>query len=66
VEVKTRAADSLSAPERAIDSEKMIALRRAARDYIRRSGAEESQVRFDAISITGRELEHLRDAFTGS
>ena len=32
VEVKTRAADSLSAPERAIDSDKMIALRRAARD----------------------------------
>jgi putative endonuclease len=64
VEVKTRAADSLSAPERAIDDEKMIALRRAARDYIRRSGTEESQVRFDAISITGRELEHLRDAFS--
>ena len=63
VEVKTRAADSLSAPERAINTEKMIALRRAARDYVRRSGAEESQVRFDAISITGRELEHLRDAF---
>ena len=64
VEVKTRAADSLSAPERAIDDEKMIALRRAARDYIRRSGAEESQVRFDAISITGRKLEYLRDAFS--
>ena len=63
VEVKTRAADSLSAPERAIDTEKMIALRRAARDYVRRSGADESQVRFDAIAITGRDLEHLRDAF---
>ena len=31
----------------------MHALRRAARDYIRRSGADESRVRFDAISITG-------------
>lgn len=63
VEVKTRSAGSLSAPERAIDDDKMIALRRAARDYIRRSGTEESQVRFDAISITGNQLEHLRDAF---
>ena len=43
--------------------EKIHALRRAARDYVRRSGADESRVRFDVISITGEKLEHLRDAF---
>ncbi|MGA2711623.1 MAG: YraN family protein [Bryobacteraceae bacterium] len=64
VEVKTRASGEWSAPERDIDGEKIHALRRAARDYVRRSGADESPVRFDAISITGDKLEHLRDAFS--
>jgi putative endonuclease len=63
VEVKTRASGELNAPERGIDPEKIRALRRAARDYIRRAGADESPVRFDAISIAGGEIGHLRDAF---
>jgi putative endonuclease len=64
VEVKTRASGEWNAPERDIDAEKINALRRAARDYVRRSGADESRVRFDAIAITGDKLEHLRDAFS--
>lgn len=64
VEVKARASGEWSAPERDIDPEKIRILRRAARDYIRRSGADESQVRFDAIAITGNKIEHLRDAFS--
>jgi putative endonuclease len=63
VEVKTRASGEWSAPERAIDADKIRALRRAARDYVRRSGADPANVRFDAISIAGGNLEHLRDAF---
>ncbi len=63
VEVKTRASGQLSAPERDIDAEKMYALRRAARDYIRRAGADETQIRFDAVTISGGRIEHLRDAF---
>jgi putative endonuclease len=63
VEVKTRTSAEISAPERDIDLEKIRALRRAARDYIRRSGADASRVRFDAISIAGRTIDHLRDAF---
>jgi putative endonuclease len=66
IEVKTRAPGASSAPERDIDAEKINALRRAARDYVRRSGADESKVRFDAISIAGNKLEHLRDAFSTS
>ena len=63
VEVKTRTSAEWSAPERDIDLEKIQALRRAARDYIRRANADESRVRFDAISITGRTIQHLREAF---
>ena len=63
VEVKTRTSAEWSAPERDIDAEKIRILRRAARDYIRRANVDESRVRFDAISISGRALEHLREAF---
>lgn len=62
VEVKTRAAGSLSAPERAIDPDKVQALRRSARDYVRRAGADPDKVRFDVVAITGEKLEHFRDA----
>lgn len=63
VEVKTRSSTEWSAPERDVDAEKLHALRRAARDYIRRSGADESRVRFDVISIAGGKIDHLCDAF---
>jgi putative endonuclease len=63
VEVKTRSSGQPSAPERNIDQEKIHTLRRAARDYIRRANADESKVRFDAISVTGRTIVHLREAF---
>lgn len=63
VEVKTRASEKWSAPERDIDAGKIRALRSAARDYIRRTGADPARVRFDAMSIIGRAIDHLRDAF---
>jgi putative endonuclease len=63
IEVKTRVSAEWSAPERDIDVQKIHTLRRAARDYVRRSKADEERVRFDAISITGRRIDHLREAF---
>lgn len=63
VEVKSRASGKWSAPERDVDFEKIIALRRAARDYIRRARADSERVRFDVIAITGGRIEYLRDAF---
>jgi putative endonuclease len=63
-EVKTRTCGEWGVPERAIDQSKMLALRRAARDYMRRSGIEPGQVRFDAIMITPDSLRHLRDVFS--
>ncbi len=63
VEVKTRAADALNAPERAITPDKIEFLRRTARNYIRRSDADPDKARFDVISITGDALEHFEEAF---
>jgi putative endonuclease len=63
VEVKTRSSGEWSAPERNVDADKKMALRRAARDYVRRSCADPERVRFDVIAITGERLEHFRDAF---
>lgn len=63
MEVKARLSEELNAPERAIDPEKMIALRRAARDYARRADAQQRSMRFDVIAIAGRKLEYFPDAF---
>jgi len=64
VEVKTRASGQWSAPERAIDQDKIRTLRRSARDYLRRSGSDPERARFDVIAITGDKLEHLRNALS--
>jgi putative endonuclease len=68
VEVKTRETDEFGSPERAIDSVKRDKIRRAALNYLRRSGHDPERVRFDVISIvTGQgtaRLEHLRDAWS--
>jgi putative endonuclease len=63
VEVKFRVSGQWSAPERAVDNDKIQTLRRAARDYIRRAAAEEAEARFDVVCVTGSLVEHLRDAF---
>jgi putative endonuclease len=68
VEVKFRVSGQFSSPERNVDSEKLIALRRAARDYVRRACADPGRIRFDVIAITGdgaaRNIEYFRDAFS--
>lgn len=63
VEVKFRSSGEWSLPERAIDADKIYFLRRAARDYTRRAGAEQAEARFDVVCITGHSVMHLRDAF---
>jgi len=63
VEVKARLSADWSAPERDINHEKILALRRAARDYIRRAEADASTARFDVLSIVGETIEHLEEAF---
>jgi Holliday junction resolvase-like predicted endonuclease len=61
--LKTRVSGAWNAPERDIDVEKMQALRRTAKTYLRRAGLESVETRFDVISIEGRTLEHYRHAF---
>jgi putative endonuclease len=66
VEVKTRASDAISFPERAVDDKKRRTVIRAARDYARRADVAWEDVRFDVIAITGVKktvIEHLPDAF---
>jgi len=71
VEVKARSSAEWGEPERGINADKMTALRRTARDYMRRAGIDPynapvnglAEVRFDVISIVGGSLRHLRDAF---
>jgi putative endonuclease len=64
VEVKSRASADVSSPERAVDFDKIRALRRAARDYIRRAEMASDRTRFDVITVTGEVIQHLRDAFS--
>jgi putative endonuclease len=47
VEVKTRQTDEFGAPDRAIDPIKRDKIRRAALNYLRRSGHDPMHVRFD-------------------
>lgn len=66
VEVKTRATDDISFPERAVDEDKRRYLIRTARDYARRANVSWDDVRFDVIAITGVKrpsIQHLKDAF---
>ncbi|HEY3837879.1 MAG TPA: YraN family protein [Bryobacteraceae bacterium] len=66
VEVKTRASNAISFPERAVDYEKRRHIIRTARDYAKRADVAWENVRFDVVAITGDEkpvIEHLRDAF---
>jgi putative endonuclease len=63
IEVKTRLSGESSSPERAVNAEKLVSLRRAARDYVRRARADPGRVRFDVISLTGHDIAYFRDAF---
>ncbi len=55
IEVKSRASEEHGAPDRNIDSSKKWKMIRAARDYLRRSGHDPLQIRFDTVSVVLRE-----------
>jgi putative endonuclease len=66
VEVKTRATEEFGTPDRAVDPEKQSRVQRAARDYVRRAGANWEQTRFDIVSVllvSPPRIEWIRDAF---
>jgi putative endonuclease len=51
VEVKSRASTDFGPPERAVDSEKLRRLQRAARLYARRAEVPMERVRFDLVTV---------------
>ena len=66
VEVKSRSGGEAEPPERAVDADKERLLERSARDYVRRAGADWSQVRFDIVSVVFSDpprIEWFPDAF---
>ena len=66
IEVKSRAAGDIEAPEQAVDAEKERLLERSARDYARRAGADWGRARFDIVSVVfGKppRIEWFQDAF---
>ena len=66
VEVKTRASNEFGSPGRAVGSDKEKELRRAAGEYLRRSGTPVEQARFDVVSIVltnPLQIEWTKDAF---
>jgi putative endonuclease len=66
VEVKTRASAEFGGPGRAVGADKEKDLRRAAGEYLRRSGTPREQARFDLVNIVltqPPEIEWIKDAF---
>jgi len=66
VEVKTRASAEFGSPERAVGAAKERDLRRAAGEYLRRSGTGSQQARFDLVNIVlsrPPSIEWIKDAF---
>ena len=66
VEVKTRSADTLFAPEQAVDHRKRQNIIRVANNYVRRTRRTEP-LRFDIIAIVGSgaeaKIKHIKNAF---
>lgn len=67
VEVKTRRSNAYIEPETAVDYRKMLSIRRAANNYIKKYDIEQ-MVRFDIVAICKNEgkdatLNHIEDAF---
>jgi putative endonuclease len=66
IEVKSRSNREAEPPERAVDADKERLLERSARDYVRRAGADWTQVRFDIVSVVFSDpprIEWFADAF---
>lgn len=67
VEVKSRASDEQSLPERAVGEEKRTHLHRVAREYARRTSTPWERVRFDVVTMvfdTPPRLQLFRNAFS--
>ncbi len=68
VEVRTRAAQSLSSPAQSVNRAKIAKLTRAAGFFLSQRGWWEKHCRFDVVAVVhtaqGLRLEHIPDAFS--
>jgi putative endonuclease len=62
VEVKTRANDKFGFPEEFVDRKKEENILYAAENYIYANDSQEL-IRYDVVSILGKDIVHLEDAF---
>jgi putative endonuclease len=60
-EVKSKSGDGFGTPVEMVTPEKVARIRRAALAWLERHPAE--RVRFDVVSVRGRRIEVLQDAF---
>lgn len=68
VEVKTRTSDRYTDPESAVNRAKRERIRRAAADYVARTGSGDYNLRFDVVSVLLRDgekpdIRHIPNAF---
>lgn len=64
VEVKYRSSAKYGYPEEAVDYRKQIKIRKTAMYYMMKEKyCDNTSVRFDVISILGKEIKHIKDAF---
>jgi putative endonuclease len=62
-EVKTRVSDRFGAPFEAVGFAKQRKLRQLAATFLKRSAVRCDEVRFDVVSIIGRDVEVIEAAF---
>ena len=62
-EVKTRVSDRFGAPSEAVGFAKQRKLRRLAAAFLERTAVHCDEVRFDVVSIIGRDVEVIEAAF---
>ena len=63
VEVKARASEKYGLGLEAVNTAKQRKIVQAATVYLKQKGKIDANVRFDVISITGDNLEHIKNAF---
>ncbi len=63
VEVKYRKNDSLGKPYEAVNYHKQRHIKNTAAFYLMEKGLNDTDCRFDVISILGKEITHFKNAF---
>lgn len=66
VEVRSRAGDRHGSPEESVDRRKALRVVAAATDWARRHGADDEEIRFDVVAVTGAGPDARVELFQGA